>query len=119
MFNFGLLYTMNYFQILCGSYNCLLSLAQNPSAENKIRKEIQNKTGGRNWKTLTIKDFEGLIYLHGGLCEALRLYPPVSLEHKAPTKTDVLPTDHVVDKETRIILSFYSMGRMEGLWGGG
>ncbi|KAJ0851138.1 putative cytochrome P450 [Helianthus annuus] len=92
-------------------------LAQNPSVENKIRKEIQNKTGGRNWKTLTIKDFEGLIYLHGGLCEALRLYPPVALEHKAPTKADVLPTGHVVDKETRIILSFYSMGRMEGLWG--
>ncbi|KAF5775351.1 putative cytochrome P450 [Helianthus annuus] len=72
----------------------ILQLAQNPSAENKIRKEIQNKRGGRNWKTLTIKDFEGLIYLHGGLCEALRLYPPVSLEHKAPTKADVLPTGH-------------------------
>ncbi|XP_022004539.1 cytochrome P450 94A1-like [Helianthus annuus] len=30
---------------------------------------------------------------------------------------DAIAKCHVVDKETRIILSFYSMGRMEGLWG--
>ncbi|KAI7726085.1 hypothetical protein M8C21_024698 [Ambrosia artemisiifolia] len=92
-------------------------LTQNPSVESKIRKEIYNKTGSQKWKPLTIKDLEGLLYLHGGLCEALRLYPPVALEHKAPTKADILPTGHVVDEESRIILSFYSMGRMEGLWG--
>ncbi|KAJ0717003.1 putative cytochrome P450 [Helianthus annuus] len=92
-------------------------LTQNPSVENKIRKEIESKTGGRKWQTLTIKDLEGLVYLHGGLCEALRLYPPLALEHKAPSEADILPTGHVVDKETRIILSIYSMGRMEGLWG--
>ncbi|KAJ0860226.1 putative cytochrome P450 [Helianthus annuus] len=92
-------------------------LTQNPSVENKIRKEIENKTGGRKWQTLTIKDLEGLVYLHGGLCEALRLYPPLALEHKAPSEADILPTGHVVDKETRIILSIYSTGRMEGLWG--
>ncbi|KAI3703320.1 hypothetical protein L1987_73289 [Smallanthus sonchifolius] len=92
-------------------------LAQHPSVENKIRKEIENKTRGGKWKTITIKELEGLIYLHGGISEALRLYPPVGLEHKSPMKPDILPSGHVVDKETRIILSFYSMGRMEGLWG--
>ncbi|KAK1418893.1 hypothetical protein QVD17_28043 [Tagetes erecta] len=92
-------------------------LTQNPSVENKIRKEIENKIGVRKWKTLCISELEELVYLHGGICEALRLYPPVALEHKAPVRPDVLPTGHVVDKETRIILSFYSMGRMEDLWG--
>ncbi|XP_076943992.1 alkane hydroxylase MAH1-like [Bidens hawaiensis] len=93
-------------------------LAQNPRVEKMIRKEIENKTGGGKWKPLTIKQLEGLVYLHGGICESLRLYPPVALEHKAPLKADILPTGHAVDKESRIILSFYSMGRMEGLWGG-
>ncbi|KAK9068145.1 hypothetical protein SSX86_012256 [Deinandra increscens subsp. villosa] len=92
-------------------------LAQNPSVENKIRKEIETKTGGGKWKSLTTKQLEGLVYLHGGICESLRLYPPVGLEHKSPLEPDILPTGHAVDKETRIILSFYSMGRMKGLWG--
>ncbi|KAK9068146.1 hypothetical protein SSX86_012257 [Deinandra increscens subsp. villosa] len=92
-------------------------LAQNPGVEKKIRKEIETKTHGGKWKTLSVKELEGLVYLHGGICEALRLYPPVGFEHKSPLKPDILPTGHVVDKETRIVLSFYSMGRMEGLWG--
>lgn len=57
------------------------------------------------------------MYLHGGICEALRLYPPVAFEHKSPVKADVLPSGHAVDEQARIILSFYSMGRMEGIWG--
>ncbi|GJY70559.1 elongation factor 2, partial [Tanacetum coccineum] len=63
------------------------------------------------------KELDKLIYLHGGICEALRLYPPVALEHKAPLKADVLPSGHVIDANTRIILCFYSMGRMEDIWG--
>ena len=32
-------------------------------------------------------------------------------------KADVLPSGHVIDANTRIILCFYSMGRMEDIWG--
>lgn len=93
-------------------------LAKNPSVEDKIREEIEKQLGGRKWKTsLGAKELEGLVYLHGGLCEALRLYPPVAFEHKAPLERDVLPSGHEVDEQTKIILSFYSMGRMEWIWG--
>nr|GFA21263.1 alkane hydroxylase MAH1-like [Tanacetum cinerariifolium] len=84
-------------------------LAQNPCVESKIRAEICEKWG--------VKELDKLIYLHGGICEALRLYPPVALEHKAPLKADVLPSGHVIDANTKIILCFYSMGRMEDIWG--
>nr|GEZ06314.1 alkane hydroxylase MAH1-like [Tanacetum cinerariifolium] len=84
-------------------------LAQNPCVESKIRDEIGEKWG--------VKEVDKLIYLHGGICEALRLYPPVALEHKAPLKAGVLPSRHVIDANTKIILCFYSMGRMEDIWG--
>ncbi|KAL7586026.1 alkane hydroxylase MAH1 [Lactuca sativa] len=92
-------------------------LAQNPSTESKIREEIEKQVGGSKWKYLNAKELDGLVYLHGGLCEALRLYPPVALEHKAPSKADVLPSGHAVNEHSKIILSFYSMGRMEWIWG--
>lgn len=92
-------------------------LAQNPSVESKIREEIEKQVGGEKLKCLGAKELGGLVYLHGGLCEALRLYPPVALEHKAPAEADVLPSGHAVNEHSKIILSFYSMGRMEGIWG--
>lgn len=73
--------------------------------------------GNGRLASLGAKELEGLVYLHGGLCEALRLYPPVAFEHKAPLERDVLPSGHEVDEQTKIILSFYSMGRMEWIWG--
>ncbi|KAI3703730.1 hypothetical protein L1987_73924 [Smallanthus sonchifolius] len=93
-------------------------LARNRRVEEKILDEIEHQLGGREWGSFGLKEFEEMVYLHGGMCEALRLYPPVALEHKSPARADVLPTGHAVDEHTRIILSFYSMGRMEGIWGG-
>lgn len=90
-------------------------LAQNPNAEKKIREEIVKQMSNQIWNSLGVKELRELVYLHGGICEALRLYPPVAFEHKAPDDSDILPSGHVVDENTRIILSFYSMGRMEGI----
>lgn len=56
-------------------------LAQNPSIEKKIQEEIEKKLGGQKRKSLGIKELGELVYLHGGICEALRLYPPISFEH--------------------------------------
>ncbi|KAI3828407.1 hypothetical protein L1987_02508 [Smallanthus sonchifolius] len=92
-------------------------LARNRRVEKNIRDEIEGQLGGREWESFGLKEFEELVYLHGGICEALRLYPPVALEHKSPATADILPSGHVVHDHTRIILSFYSMGRMEGIWG--
>ncbi|CAN1335450.1 Alkane hydroxylase MAH1 [Linum perenne] len=58
-----------------------------------------------------------LVYLHGAVSETFRLYPPISFEHKCTIERDVLPSGHVVERGTKILLSIYSMGRMEEIWG--
>ncbi|CAI0456334.1 unnamed protein product [Linum tenue] len=58
-----------------------------------------------------------MVYLHGAMCETLRLYPSVPYEHKQSIEPDVLPSGHAIDGNTRILLSIFSMGRMEEIWG--
>ncbi|KAM3199149.1 hypothetical protein P3L10_034301 [Capsicum annuum] len=95
-------------------------LAKNPSVEKKIRQEIQQQLHVKedeNLKLFTKEESRKLIYLHGSLCETLRLFPSLPLEHKVPLDHDILPSGHHVSPHTRMILPFYSMGRMETLWG--
>ncbi|KAL7586519.1 hypothetical protein Lser_V15G36597 [Lactuca serriola] len=94
-------------------------IAKNPIVEDKIREEIhtllQEKVDDqKNWNS---KELGKLVYLHGALCEALRLYPPVPFNHKTPLQPDILPSGHQVDQNTKILLYFYGMGRMENIWG--
>ncbi|KAM7490728.1 hypothetical protein LguiA_033649 [Lonicera macranthoides] len=95
-------------------------LAKNPLVEIEIQKEIRNKIN-LNEETkrgfFKAEDLHKLVYLHGAVCEVLRLYPPVSLNHKAPVQPDILPSGHWIDKNTKTVLCFYSMGRMETIWG--
>ncbi|XP_073057565.1 alkane hydroxylase MAH1-like [Primulina eburnea] len=95
-------------------------LATNPVVENKIRHEILTnfpvcETG--KWKVSDTDKLKKLVYLHGALCESLRLFPPVGLQHKAPLELDTLPSGHPINPNTKTVLSFYSMGRMESIWG--
>ncbi|XP_051129077.1 alkane hydroxylase MAH1-like [Andrographis paniculata] len=96
-------------------------LSAHPAAAERIREEIkeelQVKQGRGNWRGPSVEDTRRLVYLHGALCESLRLFPPVALEHKAPVRADVLPTGNRLRPEARVILSFYSTGRMEEVWG--
>ncbi|KAM3288504.1 alkane hydroxylase MAH1 [Capsicum chacoense] len=95
-------------------------LAKNPLVEKKIREEIQQQLHVKedeNLKFFNKEESRKLIYLHGALCETLRFFPSVSLEHKVPLDHDILPSGHRVSPKTRMILPFYSMGRMETLWG--
>ncbi|KAK9059874.1 hypothetical protein SSX86_020578 [Deinandra increscens subsp. villosa] len=95
-------------------------LAKNPIAEDKIREElerhIEKKIDGK-CDDIRALDLSKLVYLHGGLCEVLRLFPPIPFEHKNPIQPDILPSGYQVDRKTSIILCFYSMGRMESIWG--
>ncbi|RVW55154.1 Noroxomaritidine synthase [Vitis vinifera] len=50
-------------------------------------------------------------------CDALRLYPPVPFQHKAPIQPDVLPSGHKVDPKMKIFFPVYAMGRMTAIWG--
>ena len=57
-----------------------------------------------------------IVYLHGALCESLRLFPPLVLDHKAPARPDILPSRHRLARNEKLIISFYSVGRMESIW---
>ncbi|PIN18915.1 Cytochrome P450 CYP4/CYP19/CYP26 subfamily [Handroanthus impetiginosus] len=96
-------------------------LTTNPAEEEKIRQEILTylpsmKELGK-WKFPTRDELKTLTYLHGALCESLRLFPPVPFQHKAPLEQDVLPSGHRINPNTKTVLSFFSMGRMESIWG--
>lgn len=95
-------------------------ISKNPLVENKIREEIETELKikkGEKWRVFNIEESSKLVYLHGAINEALRLYPPVALEHKESKESDILPSGLHIDSNTKVVLSFYSLGRMESIWG--
>ncbi|CAI9091029.1 OLC1v1025946C1 [Oldenlandia corymbosa var. corymbosa] len=94
-------------------------LATNPVEENMVLQEcvtnLHVKQG--TWEFSNIEEIKNLVHLHGALCESLRLFPPVAMQHKAPAKVDILPSGHRLNPNAKTVLSFYSMGRMEKIWG--
>ncbi|XP_054803449.1 alkane hydroxylase MAH1-like [Prosopis cineraria] len=81
-------------------------VAKHPSVEAKILEEIKEE-----------KETKSQVYLHGALCEALRLYPPIPFERKQAVEHDILPSGHEVGPGTMILLSLYAVGRCEEVWG--
>lgn len=96
-------------------------IAKNPSIETKILQEIETeleiKTQDSSWRFFKAEESRKLVYLHGALCESLRLFPPIALEHKSPVNDDILPSGHHLRKNSKVIISFYSVGRLETIWG--
>ncbi|GJR75691.1 alkane hydroxylase MAH1-like protein [Tanacetum coccineum] len=93
-------------------------LGKNPIVEDKIREELQTKletNTGIKWKDFISKESQNLVYLHGALCEVLRLYPAIPFQYKSPIKTDILPSGNQVDPDIIIILCYYSMGRIKSI----
>ncbi|KAF9678787.1 hypothetical protein SADUNF_Sadunf07G0072100 [Salix dunnii] len=70
-----------------------------------------------NWRLFSTQELSNLVYLHGALCETLRLYPPVPFQHKEPLKSDVLPTGHRASPNMMVLFFVYVMGRMTSIWG--
>ncbi|KAK3211821.1 hypothetical protein Dsin_016527 [Dipteronia sinensis] len=95
-------------------------VSKNPKVETRIREELEciipDKKSGK-WLKFDIQELNKLVYLHGAICEALRLYPPVPFQHKAPVKPDILPSGHRVVPGTKILFSLYALGRMKSIWG--
>ncbi|VFQ58678.1 unnamed protein product [Cuscuta campestris] len=97
-------------------------LAKNHSVEEKILQEILqqiNPPSDDEGKKviITSEDCQKLVYLHAAVCESLRLFPSAPLNHKVPVARDTLPSGHVVEPNTKIIIPFYSTGRMASVWG--
>ncbi|KAL5753800.1 hypothetical protein ACOSP7_022020 [Xanthoceras sorbifolium] len=95
-------------------------VSKNSKVETRIREELEsiipNGKSGKWWE-FDIKELHKLAYLHGAICEALRLYPPVPFQHKAPVKPEILPSGHRVVPSTKILFSLYVLGIMKSIWG--
>nr|POE67310.1 alkane hydroxylase mah1 [Quercus suber] len=93
-------------------------VATHPYVEAKILEEIKEHLfdNGKS-KDLNIDGLRKLVYLHGAICETLRLFPPIPFEHKFGVQYDILPSGHSIRPNTTILCSLYSMGRMESIWG--
>jgi cytochrome P450 len=95
-------------------------LTKNPRVLHKLLQELDSvkSTTAADGMVIFDPDETGrLVYLHAALCESLRLYPPVPMEHKGPAAADVLPSGHEVRPGDKIVVSLYAMGRMESVWG--
>ncbi|XP_057790127.1 noroxomaritidine synthase-like [Salvia miltiorrhiza] len=97
-------------------------VSQNPASETKILEEMEAELRlkeDKKFRFFSAQESHKLVemYLHGALCESLRLFPPVALEHKAPVRPDILSSGHHLHGDKKLIISFYSVGRMESVWG--
>ncbi|KAL6558899.1 hypothetical protein OROMI_019249 [Orobanche minor] len=96
-------------------------VSTHPKVEEKIRDELRLSIlpleDGKKWRIFSIVETRNLVYLHGAICEALRLYPPVPFQHKEPLRPVILPSGHYVDPKMKVMFSLYAMGRMESIWG--
>ncbi|XP_052189244.1 alkane hydroxylase MAH1-like [Diospyros lotus] len=95
-------------------------VSTHPYVEAKIREELESivpTDEANKWRLFEVEEVNKLVYLHGAICEALRLYPPVPFQHKASLKPDILPSGHSVHPKMKILFSLYAMGRMKFIWG--
>jgi cytochrome P450 len=108
------------------------NLAVNPRVVSGIREELKPIAASRRAaspspspsngdRTTTVmfspEDTKPLVYLQAALFETLRLYPPGHMERKTAVADDVMPSGHEVRAGDAVLISLYSMGRMESLWG--
>jgi cytochrome P450 len=100
------------------------NLAKNPRVVSGIREELAHiaslKASAAASNDLVFFESEetkDLVYLQAALFESLRLYPPGPFERKVVAADDVLPSGHRLCSGETILISIYSMGRMEALWG--
>ncbi|KAK1438174.1 hypothetical protein QVD17_03978 [Tagetes erecta] len=98
-------------------------VTKNPSVETRILDEIHNilrqreKPYDQENIVFTEEELKKMTYLHAAISESLRLYPPVSFDHKEPKEDDVFPDGTLVEKGARVVYCMYGMARMESLWG--
>ncbi|XP_020155332.1 noroxomaritidine synthase 2 [Aegilops tauschii subsp. strangulata] len=100
------------------------NLTKNPHIVSSIRTELapimSRKAaiaGAVTMMTFEPEEVRPLVYLQATLLETLRLYPPIPIERRSVVSTDVMPSGHPVCAQDIILVSIYSVGRMESVWG--
>ncbi|KAJ0914980.1 putative alkane 1-monooxygenase [Helianthus annuus] len=100
-------------------------ITKNKHVETRILDEIHDILQQRenrknnNYENIafTEEELNKMVYLHAAISESLRLYPPVSYDHKEPQEDDIFPDGTRVKKGARVVYCMYVMARMENLWG--
>ncbi|EOA15326.1 hypothetical protein CARUB_v100285721mg, partial [Capsella rubella] len=97
-------------------------LSENPIVAAKILQEIdtvlpRSSSGQERPSYDPMEYLNKLVYLHAALCETMRLYPPFPFERVSPLESDVLPSGHKVETNSKILIFIYGVGRMRAVWG--
>jgi fatty acid omega-hydroxylase len=92
-----------------------------PDVADKIREELRTKISrlftSSELKPPTWEECQELVYLEAVLMEIMRLYPPISLNHKYAQYDTVLSDGTFIKKGTNVILPAYAQGRLPSVWG--
>ncbi|XP_021749883.1 alkane hydroxylase MAH1-like [Chenopodium quinoa] len=91
-------------------------LTKNPHVITKIREELNVMMVDRD-EDNDNNNNNNNVYLHGAICETLRLYPSVPFNHKNSIESDILPSGHQVKPNMQIIFNMYAQGRLKSIWG--
>ncbi|KAF7105804.1 hypothetical protein CFC21_106579 [Triticum aestivum] len=100
----------------------IYNLATHPHAMLAIREELAPIAAARRKSARGVVVFEpdetkDLVYQRAAMFESLRLYPIAPMERKEVLADDLLPSGHKVRAGSTILISTYSMGRLEEVWG--
>ncbi|CAH2075976.1 unnamed protein product [Thlaspi arvense] len=106
-----------FFWLLCKNQDAIAKIRQEINTNLSPRTKTDAFNSDADSDSFNPQELKKLVYLHGALSEALRLYPPVPFQHKSPTQTDVLPSGHKVEANSKILFCLYSLGRMKSVWG--
>lgn len=90
----------------------LALLAQHPTAEAKLRAELDRVLGGR---APSLADLPQLAYTRMVFDEALRLYPPLSVLGRRAVHTDVI-CGYQIPHGAMVVISPYLMHRHPAFW---
>lgn len=102
-------------------------LQQHPRVEENILLELKGIINRRSQPSkdendsspepFSVDELKEMHYLQASLSESMRLYPSVPIEILEAADDDVLPDGTKLKKGSTVLCLFYSMGRMESIWG--
>lgn len=98
----------------------LLMMNRHPEALEKIRLEIAEQLPALAQGQVAVPsmaDVEKLTYLEAAIRENLRLNPVVAITTRTAAKDTIMYDGTLIKEGTRVVLSAYTMGRLETVWG--